>query len=445
MRRIGGSFTTGISILAVGAAAGLLIASGDRRALLAVIAAIPAVGLVCVLSQIKARRTGMFILCIAAATISMNNLRVTSFTTVSDVFLILAGGFIVIDWSRDWQWSTNQSRTLTAGFLILAGAVLGSTYATSLSGSLNEITRFGGSAIGVPVLFAIWRPRVDELRRLALAYVVGAAANAAASFTMVNAQGRALGFSVHPNHLAIASLLASGPAAAFAFNKAEPTQVRRLAGLCWMVLAAGIIRSGSRAAVLGAVAMILVMVILTGRVRVLRPLILMGLVGGALVKLGVVALPRFNALARLFSSDDSSIVANSNANRASRGALALSEVTHHWLTGTGFEGALEAHSLYLQVVAGAGLLGLAGILLVLFTTGQLTRFPQLRQQPLLTGLVVGWVGYLVAATVSNNLWDRYLWFHFALTMALAGCLRTPVEEPAKPGTPGVHTNASSAT
>ena len=144
-------------------------------------------------------------------------------------------------------------------------------------------------------------------------------------------------------------------------------------------------------------------------------------------------LPPSSALNRLVHPSDG--VRESNALRLTKVHDSMAAIQAHPWAGSGFAAATYGHDLVLQIATSAGLIGLAGYLLVGWSTlGAVwtTRSGQWR-----------WLGlpslaYLVAAGFVNNLWDRYVWFALALGLHAATRSRTAPEQRPFVAPPGLN-------
>jgi O-antigen ligase len=126
-------------------------------------------------------------------------------------------------------------------------------------------------------------------------------------------------------------------------------------------------------------------------------------------------LGRHNAIQRSIGDATS---AASDRERLPQIESSLRTIAGQPLTGAGFEDVLDAHNVYVQLWAGAGVLGLFGFLLAAGTVLRAGCRPRRGTPPhlLSSAFVAGYAGYLVAGTVQNFLWERYLWLHVAVIL-----------------------------
>ncbi|MFC5676308.1 O-antigen ligase family protein [Aeromicrobium endophyticum] len=344
----------------------------------------------------------------------MNDVRpvaALTFVTMSDVFLVLSIGLllpILVTGRFERQ----------ALFLVGAAGVVGLGLVTSVAGdhalaSLNGLLRLLVGALMLPVTFMLWRPRRNIVTLLAAAYVLGNSISVlqAVASGLVSYEGRAIGLTRHPNILGLCSMLA------LTLIPFLLQELPRWSG--WIVLAAagvcgyGVWISGSRAALLVAVAMVAVYLVLSRSVE--RGLLLFG---ASIVPVYLVG--------RTLSSGD---VGNNILNRfvgggsASASDLAreqlVREAVERFLSspvlGVGFADALEAHNIYLQVAASGGVAGLAFYLVLL---ASVVRQP-LRLPSRYRLLALPAFGYVLVGFITPLLWDRYIWCLLALPFLMS--------------------------
>jgi O-antigen ligase len=351
-----------------------------------------------------------------AMTAPMNALRVAGILTISDLLAVGVACIVVageLSRPRLKRWGYFRPLILSA-ILIVYGGLLGTLVGVQGLEGLGDLVRFSFSTIGVLTTIALWGPSRPEAEVAAWMFCIGAALNASVGLIVLqDASGRAIGFSVHSNHLAISSLLAFGTAVGFA-----------LANLGWRryfswvlsgSLVFGMLASGSRVGMAGLVAFAITLLLITRSWRLFRWGALSAAGFVLLLIFGVVELTETNALGRLFEKDPT--VEVSNEERRGARIEAFRTIEARPLTGVGFSAAKAAHNVYVQVWAAAGVLGILGIVgLVVSVARMAWRIP--RESLLLASMLSSYVGYLVAAAYSTVFWDRYLWLHLAITVAL---------------------------
>lgn len=181
------------------------------------------------------------------------------------------------------------------------------------------------------------------------------------------------------------------------------------------VLVGGILASGSRAAVGGVAAFTIAFFVTTRNWRALRWMVVSAAVFVSLVIMGVVSLGETNAIGRLLGNDPTAQASDQERDAARRETL--ESIDSEPFTGVGFTLARESHNVYLQVWAGAGVLGVLGFGAIAVAIGR-----KLRQRDhggsLRSAMLCGYVGYLGSAAFTTIFWDRYLWVYVAFGVAL---------------------------
>ena len=106
-------------------------------------------------------------------------------------------------------------------------------------------------------------------------------------------------------------------------------------------------------------------------------------------------------------------------------------------SGSGFANARYTHSLYLELWASAGLLGLAfGVGLILLVVHYFRKAKNDRNLIAL-GMASAYLGQLAAFAFSPALWDRYLWIYLALLIAVLHHVTVGVDQKVVGGRSGV--------
>jgi O-antigen ligase len=313
---------------------------------------------------------------------------------------------------RPFLWSTG---------LIGFGGVVGTLVAGYGVSGITDLFRFGLSTLGLLVMFGLWAPDRVSVRLLMWAFLAGAALNAIlGSVFLRDGAGRAIGLSAHSNHFAVASLLACGAGVGLALTSEGAR--RHMASALTALVGFGMVASGSRAAIAGILAFGVLFLMYAKQWR----LLIWCLSGSAVIALllvsGVVRPTSTDALGRLIGKDPTAAL--SDDARSTARSSAVRSIEANPITGVGFSTAKEAHNVYLQLWAASGLFGLAGAFGLLFGSARMVWVPA--KKDILSGaLVCSYGGYLVAAAFSTVLWDRYLWLHVALALALCSERRRP--------------------
>lgn len=373
------------------------------------------VGMGVAIDRYGARQLSLAMLVLAGFFGPMNALRLGANVTVTDLFLVACAGLALMARATTSAGAPPAERRpvrpdVLAALLLIAGGILGSQFAADLGVSLSSIIRFGVAAVGVPLVFVALGPTRDEVRLLGWAFVIGAAVNAVASVLTYDPGNRGIGLSTHSNHQAAACLLASGFAAGLFLT--SPRRASWVAAAFWGVLVVGILKSGSRAGVIGEMILITLLFALTASTRILRWCLTVVVGVAVLLFFNVIPYDEQDAIARVLGRNRAT-VAQSDYERAQLRAKAVQGIKEHPLTGAGFEEARTAHNVYLQVWGAAGLTGLLG-LAVLWSAGVHGLLEGMTGDRWVLGSAAAVVSFLIIATASNILWDRYLWYVLAL-------------------------------
>lgn len=273
--------------------------------------------------------------------------------------------------------------------------------------------------LALPVMFLLTRAQGLMLRPFVLAWALGIAAscgvavidffnvtNISENLLGVSFSGREAGLTAQPNHVAVSGVMALPVLLWWA---ASPSRFRllRLMPLCLVL--GGIFASGSRG---GAAATVLVLALSLKMAQVRR---------GAAWLLGanVLGLPfvfgstsdAFTGLAaQLRLSEIASISSEiSNGTRLSLARQGLADFIHRPVDGVGFQVLVEAHSIYLQLLASGGMILLSVFLIYnVCAIRELWRARKLHDE-LPLALLISMGGWLVIGLVENQLTDRYLY------------------------------------
>jgi O-antigen/teichoic acid export membrane protein/O-antigen ligase len=355
---------------------------------------------------------------LSVLTLAMNDIRVTSWATVSDVFLaaaLLLSPFALHKERRDLSLLTAVLIGLGA---IILGGLIGSFFAQDTLASMSALLRFGLASFGVIILFNIWSPTLAKLEPLIWLWIASAVISAIYGFVVGDDRfhDRLSGLATHPNHFALICVMAIAPALALT----RAGSWRRVAGLsASLILASAVILSGSRAGLIGLTSIVLCLAFVSRDFTHIGAAALAILVVFCASLVGVISLPAGNALERLEGRQVSTT--ESNNERISRLGKALDQIESHPFTGVGLEDARSAHNIYFQMWTSTGLLGLAGYLLILaWLLGWpllSTKSHLLVEHPLAIGLVLGILSYVVIGLFQNQIWDRYIWFSMAFAIA----------------------------
>lgn len=348
-------------------------------------------------------------LCAAFMIGSFDSLRVLPFMTYGDVALIISIGLgaLASGWAFRRIW---LPITYVAGGVILVLAGLISSFLASDLESLANLALLVFAALTLPVLGALWRPTMAQVQLLALFYVVGQSVGVVyALVTPLNVTtGRAVGLALRPNHFGLAA--AFGLCLSVFLFLSWNGRNRWFAVATGSACGVGVFLSGSRAALLGVLAMVIAVALIT-RAWKISALAIAAIAAAVLAQDALLSsVPQGSALYRLLGDNATTV---ENAGRLQSFTSSFDSFRANPYLGRGFANSLEAHNILLQVATAAGIIGLIGFVLILYTAVR----PLVR-----TDLgVARWLAlpplvYIVAGLVSNVLWDRSIWALLGLSV-----------------------------
>lgn len=381
-----------------------------------VLGAVFAIGLVAGVTSIGVvgfEGTAVAALVLGVALSPMDNLRpvpAIAFVSISDVFLLVGVGCLIPvlmgrRWSLDpWFVAAVTGLSLTA--------ILSSVLSDEPLASLNSVLRLVIGAMLLPIAFMIWRPGASMAIVFAWAYLLGNVANFLGSFTQgVGDGGRRIGFSTHPNIMGLCAMLAVGVAIVLweVMPRFWGVVALGAAALC----AGGVWVSGSRAALLAMVAMLVLYPVVSR--SLLTAVALFGLslpvvfVAAQAILAGESSAD--NAFGRLLGGGSATY---SDQEREMLAAVARAEFEAHPVLGAGLADVYAAHNIYLQIVASVGVVGLAFFVAMLVAV--LLRCLAIDRRFVL--LIVPCFGYVMIGAITTILWDRFVWCVLALPFLL---------------------------
>ncbi len=369
----------------------------------------------------------------SAFTVSFNGVRLSSAVSVGDA--VFAATLVV---TIAWAAAGGRKRTAgvpvahvsalvwVGGAALVAGATVATVAGQRTAVGIVALGRFvfdtGGSLLG----WCVWAPDRRQLRWFCTAFVAGGLFSAAWAWSFIPAATRRpMGLDSHPNDFGIVCVVGAAIAAAWAL--VGTAAMRRPAAAATAVLAAGVVASGSRSALVGLAAAVPVVAACCGRTALARGAAVAGAVVAVVVLAGVVRAPHHTWLGR-FAGDRSTV--ESDAGRTAALVSSLERVRRHPLAGEGLVSAFAAHDIYLQAMVIGGPLGLAGLVAVATSVVSATARAATggagpgRERVLVAGLGAGYCGYLVAGLFQNNVSQRYAWLVAAATLSAAAGLRS---------------------
>lgn len=289
----------------------------------------------------------------------------------------------------------------------------------------GNLAKFEVSLLIVPLIVGVAGSTSRRCRALLDLWAIGAVVNAAVGVLdyagihiaphVIEAH-RSSGLTIHPNYLALGSVLAI-PAAMLWLGRSRRWTVAGFLGVA--VLVGGVYASGSRAGSVASVIAIVLTAVTIPRLRrigmTLLPLLGIGLVAVALfTKLGQEVIHQL----RLGAGDTSA--AGSDFQRGADAQLALAQIGARPVQGVGFSVITDAHVIYLQVLAAGGVIAMASFLV--FVCGLAGSARRAWSSP--------WHDAVAAASVTLGVWlvngffdnqvaDKYLYVVPGILIALA--------------------------
>lgn len=334
----------------------------------------------------------------------LNSLRAGGPVTAAD--LLFALGFVLLAPTLLRRRMELSQLFVLSWVVMFVLGLLASAAAVNAGISFNHLVRFMVAALVLPLAFMLWRPRQQLIVLMAAAYLAGAAISVCYAATLGAGSPRPFGLTTHPNFFGLTTVL--GAALVPYLLQHFFRQLRWAVWLAGLICLYGVWISGSRAAF---VALVMVVVVYTLR----ESSVFMGLSMAAAGTTLIVFLDKFgssgnNAFGRILGGGSA---AGSDYQRQQAFDAAMERIQAHPILGNGFEHAMEAHSIYLQVTTSIGVIGLAAyvLLLVAMVLPLLdTSRPNYRlAYPALTYALVG--------IFTNSFWDRFVWAVLALSLA----------------------------
>jgi hypothetical protein len=260
----------------------------------------------------------------------------------------------------------------------------------------------------VPILIAWWRPSVTTVVTLLWAYVLGQGASTVYAFAKGPTVGnRYQGLSHHTNAFGMAGMTAFAILIyLYVHHRSKLARTIVLAGMVGSI--ASVVMSGSRAAVVVAIVLVLM-------IPVIERSAVSGFVLAVFGAFGLIAFPILlqtghagSALTRL-AGDSTAQVADQARNLGlDEGFRRLHESP---IIGSGLSDVEVIHNVFLEVAAGIGLFGLFAYLVVLFMFSR----PLVGVHPhrRLCYLPVAWIGMGPALP---SIYDRTMWVPITLSV-----------------------------
>ena len=331
--------------------------------------------------------------------------------TAPDIFLIPAALMLALRHALTGGHQLPKWLIGSACLILVAGLLSQVLFVDLPNRSVIILLQFSLSLLYVPLVVSVGTRSHHQLHRLSGLFVASACLNAlfallayfrisdiASQLTgfqgFLYNGGRPAGFTAHPNQLGLLSVLAL-PLALYLCRRS------RLWVITLPLLFSGVMVSGSRTALFGLIVAAVATLWMEGRVSTVR--LVKGTLTLGLIALIVTGLGVDLALDRIIAPDDS--VGTATDERAGSLTEGLKDIRDYPLTGVGF--GRHAHSLYLEILQGAGVLCLAGFLW--FATRMFATARRLRHNELASAAGASLLTWLVTGILHPGLYDRYLY------------------------------------
>ena len=290
----------------------------------------------------------------------------------------------------------------------------------------------------LPIIIAWWRPGLPIINRLLWSYLAGHVISTGWAMAEGAAYaGRYDGLTHHPNAFGLGGVT-SIAIVLFLFRVYTDVRVRVILAGFVAVSVLSITLSGSRAAIVVLVALILL-------IPIVERSALAGIGLAAIGALGVMAIPfvvdvsgEESAIGRLAGSGTATA---SDRVRTKGLEAGFDRFWESPILGSGFAGVEELHNVFLEAAVAIGFIGLLAYLVVLFALAR----PLFSTHPLRRLTYLVWV-YMGVAPTFPGLWDRTVWVPASLAAlamlapemrhAPADRVVEPARAPSPPVSPG---------
>ncbi len=377
------------------------------QGLIAIIVACGIAAYALLLAFFGRERTAIFTVMLAFATAPMyKGLAPSAGSLVTATDGLMALGVMLLVPSLVHKRAELPGTFLAGGTIVFVMGCIASAICASPVKSMMTLILWVAVMIGLPAIFAIWRPTDLVVDLLCWSYVFGQMVSLA--FALVHgpvSQGRYSGLATHFNYFAQGALIALC-ILLYQFYRYRQWLVRIVLVVAGAGCGASIYLSGSRAAMLVAAVLVLM-------IPVVERSAIIGFayaIGGALF---VIAIPilidisgESSSLGRLLGGNSSNL---SDQARALGRKTGIERFFDQPFLGTGLIDLFDIHNMYLEIAAGIGIFGLVGLLLVLFTFAR----PLFSDVPHRRLLYVAWAFIGFGATVPG-FYDRSIWLPLAL-------------------------------
>lgn len=406
-------------------------------------------------------RLGTLAIAAGMALVAMNGLRPDPRLTSADIFFALGAVLLLAAFLRDRRTPV----AVPAWLLVASGALIASGLLVELfpppdsavilerrlsyqevidedASNLNVLGRFTAAILLTPVLIGMASTGERGLRLLIDLWLVGVAVScvvAGVDFlggslneTLTGADHsvflngepiRFSGLAIHPSGLALQAAMAL-PVALWATVGASG-RARAPYAVAIGLFAVGVLVSGSRAGLLGAVLAVVLFLALQPNLR--RWAIIAVAVAVVLVPLAAVA--GLEGADRLLGGGTAAL---SDERRTLGYEQAFEDISNRPLAGYGFEFVRSAHNIYLQLLQAGGPLALVGFLVFLWgalgLSARLARnnLATADERVLASALAISIGVWLFHGLFQNSIFDRYLYVPVGLLLGLQLVVRARV-------------------
>ncbi|WP_320536349.1 hypothetical protein [Pseudarthrobacter sp. IC2-21] len=336
----------------------------------------------------------------------MIGVRVAEAVTVGDAFLVAAVAVALLSARESKPLPrTGKNVALVGGFMVAGGTVATLTISQDATTSVAQMGQYAIAIVLSLGLVRLLKPSKGTVVGLGIAFGLGATVSCVVAL-MDKVNPRPAGLALHSNHLAISAALAVGIWLAIMLaTKSKLLSLLALVGI--VVCVWGTVIGGSRAGVVALVTVFMLTILGIGASKLTAFLALAcGGVGYA-IQAGFIDISgQNNAIGRLLGGGSAE---QADMGRSVKYEGVWDRINLSPFLGTGFADARDGHSLYLQMWDSAGVMGILAAAVLIMTA--LFGYLAARRRNNRVSLVLwsGYLGYLAAAILSNQMWDRYLW------------------------------------
>jgi O-antigen ligase len=373
--------------------------------------------------------------------VTLISVRIHGGLEVADALFVLAAGCLGMVAVVERRWFTFTPPYLVfSGSLLLASGVVAAT-ANSGGGAtsnLGKALEFAAALVFTPALVSALSSSPARLAVAGAAWSASVLINgivALLDYTLNTGighafagrayAGRQTGLTQHPNDLGIIAAMIVPYAIAQVAGLARTARARLFYAAVLASAAVGIMISGSRAALLATVVVVILAPVVNPalRNRVSGALLAVAVIVPAFVLAGAtVTNPHLVALDRIVSLSSADNATNST--RIFRYSQALDAAAAHPLTGVGFSVVRYATNIYLQVLQAGGIPAIVAFLWFVFGTLTLgiricrSYSAQDPRRILAAALMLSFGVWLIEGFVQNDIYNRYLFIPVGLLIGM---------------------------